>query len=183
MKEFKKNLLRYLYRRQYGYFPFLFFSYFFSDRMVCKIWYGNFPFPQMSKRFDITHFHLLLYGQISCPILLSQISFLVPDKYIRAREHKLFAVPQSRTDLYRGTPLCRSMDLVWTVYLWEYLNVMYSKWVRACSGLLNFYISIKSVYRCFFVQSNYWIMLINCFIVVKHWVSVIYRCIIIKLIN
>ena len=106
LERVQKTFLRFLYRRQYGYFPFLFPTYFILGMV-------NFFSLEFRRNMTLLIFIFkLLHGKISCPVLLSQISFFVPDKYIRAREHKLFAVPSSRTELYRGTLLRLGMDLV-----------------------------------------------------------------------
>ena len=95
----QKTFLRYLYMRRYGYFPFLFPTDFLM---------GMLGFHSLQLRRDISLIKFifrLLNGLVSCPVLFKTLSLFVPNSYLRSRNHHLFAVPHSRTELYRNSPI------------------------------------------------------------------------------
>ena len=123
LERVQKRFLRFLYFKQYGYYPFLYPTAFIL---------GMVGYNSLSVRRDwlaICHIYKLLRGFVDNPIILRRIGLFVPANYCRARTHVLFALPRARTNIVQHcftvrtlrtlNALC-SADLeldIWTVSL------------------------------------------------------------------
>lgn len=61
-------------------------------------------------RFDVCFIFKLLNGQVYCPVLLSHLSFLVPNR--STRQLNTFYVPFQSTNYGQNFPMNRGMELV-----------------------------------------------------------------------
>lgn len=106
VEKVQKKFMRYLYMREFGYYPLLYPSDFLA---------GMLGIERLDVRRNIAMVlvaHKLLNGHICNPDILERISFYVPDNFIRARQHRLFIFPRGRTNLPMIMPLGRITTLL-----------------------------------------------------------------------
>lgn len=102
----QKRFMRYLYMREYTYYPFLFPSLFLSGMLEFH------TLQARRKMFLGKHFYKLLTGGIHNPCILKEINFFVPNNYNRARHHVMFYTSKSRTSSNQNTPINKAMQLL-----------------------------------------------------------------------
>jgi hypothetical protein len=103
LEKVQKRFLRYLYRVEYGYYPYLYPSLFV---MGCL----NYSTLKIRRAdYICRHFYKLIYGIVHNPSLLSDINLFVPDSYGRTRSHILFYPPRGRTNIIYVLPASRAV--------------------------------------------------------------------------
>ncbi|KAJ2944969.1 hypothetical protein O0L34_g1866 [Tuta absoluta] len=104
----QRKFNRYLYKRMYGYYPWLFPS-LFVNGMV-----GLDTLELRRKMHLFLHYVSLLRGRVNNPEVLSAIRWFVPDSYVRTgrRRHELLAGPASRTRSSKNAPTQRATALI-----------------------------------------------------------------------
>lgn len=102
IEKVQKAFLRYLYKRFYGYYPFMYPTRF----LLGCLGYNSL---EVRRAYDqLTMACKLLRSKIDAPDLSDElIRFYVPDRYLRARKHKLFDVPLCRTVAREYSPIPR----------------------------------------------------------------------------
>lgn len=107
LEKVQKAFLRFLYKKRFGYYPFLYPTQFLM---------GVLGFNSLETRRNcqlLLTFCQVLRGESNCPDLLSKaFRLFVPDKYLRGRAHHLLALPATRTVAYRQSPLPRALGLL-----------------------------------------------------------------------
>lgn len=109
VEKIQKKFLRWLYTKQYGYFvgyPFLYPSAFLLGMMG----YNTLEVRRVVSM--IQYVVNVFVGRRCNSSVLENILMAVPDNYMRARRHTLFAVPGYRTELGRQAPLPRVLRLL-----------------------------------------------------------------------
>ncbi|XP_077293472.1 uncharacterized protein LOC143916317 [Arctopsyche grandis] len=106
IEKVQKAFLRFLYRKEYGYYPYLYPTPF----LLGMLGYNSL---ELRRSFSLIRFVLLLLrGNTSCPLLREQLGLYVPNHYVRGRHHHLLAVPPARTVLFRMAPIPRAIRLL-----------------------------------------------------------------------
>lgn len=107
LEKVQKAFLRYLYKRIYGYYPYLYPTRFLLGQLGFNSLEVRRSFDQLNTSCKI------IRGIIDSPELHNLLCRLyVPGNYIRHRpshRHRLFSVPGSRTVARAETPICRSL--------------------------------------------------------------------------
>lgn len=110
LEKVQKTFLRFLYKKVYGYYPFLY---------PTKFLLGTLGFYSLEVRRNFALMSVacgILRGDSDCPILVSQLVRLfvppVPKYAFRERKHPLLAVPAARTVSRRKSPLVRALRMV-----------------------------------------------------------------------
>lgn len=113
LEKVQKAFLRFLYKKCYGYYPFLYPS---------KFLLGSLGMNSLEVRrnfFLMISVCGLIRGRIDCPELVSRVLRLhvptVPKNHLRQRARRLMAIPASRTVSHGSSPLVRAL---------EWLNVL-----------------------------------------------------------
>lgn len=105
LEKVQKAFLRYLYKRIYGYYPYMYPTQFL---------HGCLGYNSLEVRRAHAQLRIMvkiLHGRVDAPDLGEQLCRLyVPDNYRRARRHKLFAVPKCRTVARQESPIPRSLS-------------------------------------------------------------------------
>lgn len=106
VEKIQKKFLRYLYMREFGFYPWLFPTAFISGMLgICSL----------SSRRDVALLvmaYKIINGLILIPDILAEIGFYVPDNFTRARQHRLLILPRCRTNLPMVMPLGRLTRLI-----------------------------------------------------------------------
>lgn len=104
LEKVQKAFLRYLYKRIYGYYPFMY---------PTKFLLGCLGYNSLEVRREthqIVNMCKIVRGLIDAPALHNELCRLyVPTKFHRSRKHKLFAVPMCRTVARARSPVPRSL--------------------------------------------------------------------------
>lgn len=106
IEKVQKRFMRYLYMREYTYYPFLYPSLFLT---------GMLDFNTLEARRKIflgKHFFKLISGTIHNPPMLKEVNFYVPNNYTRGRYHALLYAPKARTSAYQNAPINRATQLL-----------------------------------------------------------------------
>lgn len=106
VEKIQKKFLRYLYMREFGFYPWLFPTAFIS---------GMLGIYSLSSRRDVALLlmaYKLLNGLLSIPDILAKIGLYVPDNFTRGRQHRLLILPRCRTNLPMVMPLGRLTRLI-----------------------------------------------------------------------
>ncbi|KAL0822821.1 hypothetical protein ABMA28_004820 [Loxostege sticticalis] len=102
----QRRFARYLYKKMYGYYPFLFPSLFV---------YGMVGLDTLELRRKcslMVHYYLLANNQIDNPSALSRLCLSAPDQYRRLRARRLLAAPPARTLTARYAPTPHAIHLL-----------------------------------------------------------------------
>lgn len=103
LEKVQKAFLRFLYKKKFGYYPFMY---------PTKYLLGMLGFNSLEVRRDCEQLVAacrMLRGESDCPQLTNQVCRLfVPDKYLRTRKHVLLSVPASHTVARSMSPLVRA---------------------------------------------------------------------------
>ncbi|KAG7310592.1 hypothetical protein JYU34_003384 [Plutella xylostella] len=107
LEQVQKRFLRYLYKKNHVYYPFMYPTRFLEGHL-------GYNSIELRRNLALVKFILnIIRNKIDCMDLVEKtIKLFVPDRYLRARSHKLFAVPPSRTNLYRCSPVARALHLL-----------------------------------------------------------------------
>jgi hypothetical protein len=106
VKNVKKTFLRSPFKKEYGYYPFMFPIRLFSDTL---------GYNSLLLRRNLALLRIvfqLMRTAIACPTLLDRIGLNVPINFLRGRHHEYLTVPASRTNLYRTVPLPRAIRYI-----------------------------------------------------------------------
>jgi hypothetical protein len=95
----QKSFLRYLYMREYKYYPFLFPTKFLQGMLG----YESLELPR--RIYLGKHLVKLLVGVLHNPEILEEFRFRAPDNYQRLRSQVLFEVPYARTNVLGRSPI------------------------------------------------------------------------------
>lgn len=105
LEKVQKAFLRYLYKRVYGYYPYLYPTNFLLGSLgynSLEVRRGKLQLAVMCK---------VLHGMIDTPELHNELCQLtVPDNYRRSRRHNLLAVPQHQTTAHKYSPIPRTLS-------------------------------------------------------------------------
>ncbi|XP_077296899.1 uncharacterized protein LOC143918743 [Arctopsyche grandis] len=103
IEKVQKAILRFLYKKEYGYYPYLYPTPF----LLGMLGYNSL---ELRRNFSLIRFVLqLLRGNTSCPLLLEQLGLYVPNNYVRGRYHHLMVVPPAHTIRFRMAPIPRAI--------------------------------------------------------------------------
>jgi len=105
IEKVQKLILRYLYMREYGYYPFLF---------PTKFLLGMLTYESLETRRRLylgKHFFKLLVGNLHNPEILEELRLCVPPNYQRLRTQVLFRVPHAKTNVLDNSPICSAIRL------------------------------------------------------------------------
>ncbi|XP_050679261.1 uncharacterized protein LOC126975415 [Leptidea sinapis] len=107
IEQVQKQFLGHLYKRQYGYYPFMYPTLFLQGHL-------SFDSLQLRRYVALTKFVLKINrGRVDCVYLLQRlVRFFVPTSYVRARRHALLAQPPARTQAHKHTPVIRAICLL-----------------------------------------------------------------------
>jgi Reverse transcriptase (RNA-dependent DNA polymerase) len=100
----QRKFLRYLYMRQYGYYPSLYPSAFVL---------GTLGYSTLSSRRDkllVSHFCNLLRGDICNPPILEEMKLWAPAHFRESRTRQLFQVVRARTGVLADSPVARAIQ-------------------------------------------------------------------------
>lgn len=106
IEKVQKKFLRYLYLRDFGYYPWLYPSAFLSGML------GINSLADRRKTALLITAYKLLNGNICIPDIIQKFEFYVPDNFTRARRHRTFVVPRCRTNLPLVMPLGKMILLL-----------------------------------------------------------------------
>lgn len=105
LEKIQKAFLRFLYKRTYGYYPYLYPTKF----LLGCLGYNSLEVRRANDQ--LITMCKILHGRIDTAELHNELSKLfVPDNYRRARRHKLFAVPSCRTKARASSPIPRTLS-------------------------------------------------------------------------
>lgn len=104
VEKVQKAFLRFLYKKLYSYYPFLYPTQF----LLGALGYNSL---RARRNWQLMQFVSRgLRGESDCLELVSRLCKLfVPDNYLRSRRHKLLAVPMTRTVARKQSPLLRGL--------------------------------------------------------------------------
>ena len=102
-KKNQKCFLRFVYFKQYGYYPYLYPTSF----LLGMVGYNSLKLRR--EMLTMAYVFKLVRGKVDNPSMLAKVCLFVPDNYNRARSHTLFAEPSSRTNLSRWSLLTRAL--------------------------------------------------------------------------
>ena len=107
VEQIQKRFLRYLYKNNYSYYPFLYPTRFLEGCL-------GYDSVELRRSLALAKFAInIIKNATDCTYLVSNIVRLcVPDGYMRVRRHNLLSVPTSRTNLYRNSPVARALRLL-----------------------------------------------------------------------
>lgn len=147
IERIQRKFARYLYKRRYHYYPFLYPSLFVSGMVGLE----TLEFRRVLK--TLAHYCLLLRHEVDNPTVLEKLGLSVPGRYTgvsrsarRARNY--FAVPFTRTQYASNAPTTRA-----TVLLNAFLaqiqeaDVFADKW-RVLSAALSRFVNVKFINNC-----------------------------------
>lgn len=104
LEKIQKAFLRFLYKRQYGYYPYMYPTQF----LLGCLGYNSLEVRRANDQL-VTICKILL-GKIDSPDLHNDLlRFFVPNNYNRSRRHRLFALPSCRTVARTRSPIPRSL--------------------------------------------------------------------------
>lgn len=110
VEKVQRKFARCLYKRQYGYYPFLYPSIFVSGMVGLDTLQFRRSFMQ------IMHYYLLLTNKVDNPGVRESIHFYVPDQYMRGvgrRQHRLLSrPPEWRSPHADNSPTSRAITLI-----------------------------------------------------------------------
>lgn len=127
LERVQRKFARYLYKKQYGYYPFLYPSLFVAGMVGLETLHFR-------RKFHLAvHYSLLLRGQIDNPVALEGIRLFVPEQYRRAgrRRRPLFAEPAAaglRTCRASNAPGVRASALLNELELRQDADVFADSW-------------------------------------------------------
>lgn len=102
LEKVQKAFLRFLYKRRYGYYPYLYPTKFLLGCLGYNSLETRRAMDQISVACKVFH------GKIDVSDLSDELCrFFVPNNYCRGRNHKLFAVPACRTAARAASPIPR----------------------------------------------------------------------------
>ncbi|KAI5633711.1 hypothetical protein NE865_13574 [Phthorimaea operculella] len=107
LEKVQKAFLRSLYKKCYGYYPFLYPTAFLQGTL-------GFNSLETRRNYQLTlTVCRIVRGEYDCPELVSEaLQLYVPDSYMRGRGHKLLALPSCRTVARQQSPLLRGLRFV-----------------------------------------------------------------------
>lgn len=107
LEKVQKAFLRYLYKKAFGYYPFLYPTRFLLGHLGYNSLQTRRAYEQIATVCKI------LRGIIDAPDLHNILArFHLPNNYLRSRSHRLFAVPFSRTVSRANSPLPRTLTAI-----------------------------------------------------------------------
>lgn len=109
LERVQRKFVRYLYKKLYGYYPFLYPSLFVVGMV------GMNTLELRRKCALLVHYYHLLNGQINNPCALEQCSLAVPDRMRQSRAcciRKLFHTPRVRTQTAKFAPTTQAINLL-----------------------------------------------------------------------
>jgi hypothetical protein len=124
LEKVQKAFLRFLYKKMYGFYPFL-----YPTRYLL----GTLGFNSLEVRRNIellTTACRILRGESDCSDLVKRMCCLfVPDKYLRGRSHRLLAEEAARTAAHEHSPIVSAQALLNKVIAYAPdCDVFASKW-------------------------------------------------------
>ncbi|KAF9423136.1 hypothetical protein HW555_001440 [Spodoptera exigua] len=110
IEKVQRKFARFIYKREYGYYPFLYPSIFVSGMV------GLDTLELRRKHVHMLHYYFLLIGRIDNPSVRETIHFYVPDQYLRGsgrRRHRLLASSPSWRSPHGGNcPTGRAVPML-----------------------------------------------------------------------
>lgn len=107
LEKVQKAFLRFLYKKKYGHYPYLYPTSFLL---------GMLGFNSLEVRRDLNLAIMAcrtLRGETECPHMVGEVCCLfAPNKYLRARSHRLLAVGAARSVARQQSPLIRATTMV-----------------------------------------------------------------------
>lgn len=137
VEKVQKTFLRFLYKKLYTYYPFLY---------PTKYLLGSLGFNSLAVR---RNYNLLvtacgvLRGETDCPELVGRTVRLaipfVPKNLLRPRSHKLLAVPITRTVAHKNSPAVRALRLLNSLLSWAPdCDMFASRWTAVYQMCLRY---------------------------------------------
>lgn len=110
IEKIQRKFARFIYKRQYGYYPYLYPSLFVSGMV-------DLDTLELRRKFvHIFHYYCLITERMDNPSVRENIHFYVPDRYLRGtgrRRHRLLACPPSwRSPQTDNCPTGRAINLI-----------------------------------------------------------------------
>lgn len=110
LEKVQKAFLRFLYKRMFGCYPFMFPTKFLLGVL------GLNSLETRRAHNTLLFMIRILRGETDCHELVStSFRLYVPDKYLRARSHPLLAMQATRTAAHRFSPLNRASRILWAL--------------------------------------------------------------------
>lgn len=107
LERVQKKFARYLYKKLYGYYPYLYPSLFVGGMV------GLNTLELRRKCAIMMHYFSVLRGNTDNPTALSQCTLYAPDRYVaRGRPRRLFAPLAFRTNTARYAPTANALELL-----------------------------------------------------------------------
>jgi hypothetical protein len=134
LEKVQKAFLRFLYKKMYGYYPFLY---------PTKYLLGMSGFNSLEVRRNtelLSTACLILRGESDCSELVARTCRLfVPDKYLRARSHHLLAEEAARTVAHEHSPVVSAQALLNQFVSYAPDSDLFAcKWSKLRPALLQF---------------------------------------------
>lgn len=108
VERLQRKFARYIYKRMYGYYPYLFPSLFVSGMIGIDT-------LEMRRKLQLAmHYCLILRNKVNNPVILNSMTLYVPDNYVVCgrRRHRLFAPVTPRTKHASNAPTLRALTLL-----------------------------------------------------------------------
>lgn len=107
LEQVQKRFLRYLYKKNHWYYPFMYPTRFLEGHL-------GYDSLELRRNLALVGFILnIVRNKIDCVELVGRVlKLFVPDRYLRARSHPLLVSPPSRTNLYRRSPVAYALALL-----------------------------------------------------------------------
>ncbi|XP_022827048.1 uncharacterized protein LOC111356795 [Spodoptera litura] len=137
LEKVQKAFLRFLYRKRFGYYPFLY---------PTKFLLGMLRFNSLEVRRNYSLMTMsckTLRGESDCPEIVGQVVRLsVPrllTHQLRPRQHPLLAVPEARTVAHANSPLVRVLTMLNSLLMSApECDLFAMRWIDVCRECLRF---------------------------------------------
>lgn len=134
LEKVQKAFLRALYKRKFGYYPFMYPTAFLL---------GCLNFNSLRTRRANEQLVMackIIRGIIDAPGLFNELArFFVPNNYLRGRRHKLLAVPSSRTVAHACSPIPRTLSsLNKLLETYPNFDLFFDRWKEVLTVCLSF---------------------------------------------
>lgn len=137
----QRKFYRFLYKKLYGYYPYLYPSLFVSGAL------GLDTLALRRKCAILLHYYLLFNNKIENSYILSHCSLLAPNQYTRLRSRPLFALPQVRTCTAQYAPTSQAIALLNSLIThYPQVDIFFTKFdlfLKFCLYFLSFNFTFK----------------------------------------